>query len=128
MRLRLIQIRPRHRRNWREKLALTREPFEVLRSDADDRVRLPVNRQRFSYDAGIRVEPALPQRVAEDQLLWRAGVCVDRTVEIATHDRLDTQCAKVCCADAFCPQPLDIARCQYDRGCCEARRFGERLL
>src|SRR5205085_10236149 len=58
--------------------------------DADDRARLPVERQGLAYDIGVAAEASLPERVADDDHAVAAGPVL-LFVEGAPFERRDAE-------------------------------------
>src|SRR5205085_12177255 len=69
------------------------EEAEILRGDADHRVRLAAQREGGAEDPGIAAESALPEAVGEHDGSWRAGLVVIGGEESA-GDWLDAEFGK----------------------------------
>ena len=111
-----------------EHVRLAGQPAEIARPDADDGPHLSVDVDRTSDDRRIRVVAPLPERVRDDRLVRRAGVRVDRPVEIAAARRREPEHAQIARADVLGGNALDVAARQRDLHVAVDRQVAEYVL
>src|SRR5215207_6124887 len=90
-------------------LRLSVRELEVGRHHADDRVRLAVERERPPDDPGVRAEAPLPERVAQQDNLVRAGPVL-LGGERAAVSRRDAEQLEEVRVDALPVDALGLAR------------------
>jgi hypothetical protein len=99
----------------------------MCRYDADDRMRLAIERDRFSQDGRVRGEAAAPETFAEKNDR-RAADAIFPVIERPPEKRLDAKDVEVACRHATADQPLGLPlSCQREHLEVRRRNVVDRL-